>query len=115
MLAASGVEVDSGSALDVQDASIREGEQDAAAIRFNAAREGWGHQVQAVNYRNEASAARAAGRNALFGSIVGAGTSLLSAAGPNTWMKKVGTGKATGGKIPSWYDNKKLGYGGYAF
>lgn len=115
MLAASGVDVDSGSALDVQDASMREGEQDAAAIRFNAAREGWGHQVQAVNYRNEASAARAAGRNALFGSIVGAGTSLLSAAAPGAWMRKVGAGKTAGGKIPSWYDNKKLGHGGYAF
>ena len=99
-LAASGMDIDSGSALDVQDASMREGEQDAVAIRFNAAREGWGHQVQAANYRNEASAARAAGRNALFGSIVGAGTSLLSAAGPGTWTKNTTSGvKAVSGRV----------------
>lgn len=110
-LAASGVDVDSGSALDVQNASMREGEHDAAAIRFNAAREGWGYQVQAANYRNEAAAARAAGRNALFGSVVGAGTSLLSAAGPGAWMRKAGTAKVGG----NWYANKKPGYGGYAF
>lgn len=48
--------------------------------------------MQAANYRNEASAARAAGRNALFGSIVGAGTSLLSAAAPNAWTKNTTSG-----------------------
>ncbi len=78
MLAASGVVTDSGSALEVQDASMREGEYDAAVIRFNSARERWGHQVQAVQYRNEASAARAAGKNALFGSFISAGTGLMS-------------------------------------
>ena len=83
-LAASGVDVDTGSALEMQDASMREGEQDAAAIRFNAARESWGHKVNAVNYRNQASAARASGKNALMGSVIGAGTSLLSLAQPAT-------------------------------
>lgn len=110
LLAAGGVEVDSGSALDVQDASMREGEQDAAAIRFNAAREGWGHQVQAVNYRSEAAVARSAGRNALFGGILGAGTHLLSSVAPGAWMRKAGGVKPT-----SWYHNKQMGYGGYAF
>ena len=83
-LAASGVNVDSGSALAMQDASMSEGEQDAAAIRFNAAREAWGHNVDAVNYRNKASAARAKGRNVLTGSIIGAGSDLLSLAQPTT-------------------------------
>ena len=116
-LAASGMDIDSGSALDVQDASMPEGEQDAAAIRFNAAREGWGHQVQAANYRNEASAARSAGRNALFGSIVGAGTSLLSAAGPNTWTKNTTSGvkavsrsaKTVSGTVLPRYIGRKRG------
>ena len=117
MLAASGVDVDSGSALDVQDASMREGEQDAAAIRFNAAREGWGHQVQAANYRNEASAARAAGRNAPFGSVVGAGTSLLSAAGSGAWAKGSTSGvkaasrniKTVSGQVLPRYTGRKRG------
>ncbi len=83
-LAASGVNVDSGSALAMQDASASEGEQDAAAIRFNAAREAWGHNVQATNFRNQASAAKAKGRNALTGGLIKGGTSLLSLAQPTT-------------------------------
>ena len=91
--AASGIDADSGSLLDVRNASISEGERDAAAIRYNAARERWGYQMQAGNYRNEASAARAAGRNALFSSIIGAGTTLGTAAwdqwgGASPLMKK---------------------------
>ncbi|MBQ9526721.1 MAG: hypothetical protein IJR68_03845 [Fretibacterium sp.] len=78
--AASGIDADSGSLLDVRNASISEGERDAAAIRYNAARERWGYQVQAQNYRNKALQARAAGRNALFGSLIGAGTQLGTAA-----------------------------------
>ena len=82
--AASGIDADSGSMLDTRNADISETERDAAAIRYNAARERWGYQVQAQNYRNEASAARASGRNALFSSIIGAGTQLGTAAW-NQW------------------------------
>jgi hypothetical protein len=90
-LAASGVEIDSGSGLEIQEASAREGEQDAAVIRFNAEREAWGYGVQATNYRNAASAARAQGRNAMTAGIIGAGTSLLS----------VGQGGFLKGKTPT--------------
>jgi len=82
-LAASGVSVDSGSALDIQEAGIREGEQDASVIRINAAREAWGYQVQAVNHRNAASAARASGQNAMFSAGIGAATSLLGVTTPS--------------------------------
>ncbi len=47
--------------------------------------------MQAQNYRNEASAARAAGRNALFGSLIGAGTTLGTAA----WDQWGGTSPLT--------------------
>lgn len=82
MLAAAGIDTDTGSSADIRTSSLREGEEDAAAIRMNAARERWGYQVQATNYRNEASAARAQGRNALFGSILGAGGQMVSAFAP---------------------------------
>jgi hypothetical protein len=81
MLAASGVEVDTGSPLAIQDASRREADQDAAVIRFDAEREAWAHGVQATNYRNAASAARAEGRNAMTAGLIGAGTGLLSVGG----------------------------------
>jgi hypothetical protein len=88
-LAASGVEVDTGSPLELQEASLREGEQDAAVIRYNAERDAWGHQVQAVNHRNAAGAARASGRNAMTGAVIGAGTSLLTTGAP--YLKGKGT------------------------
>lgn len=71
-MTAAGIAADSGSALDIQTRSMTEGERDAAAIRFNAAREKWGYDAQGVNYRNQASASRSAGRNALLGSAIGA-------------------------------------------
>ena len=84
--AASGLEVDSGSMADIQDASMVEGEHDVSTNAMNHARESWGHNVQAVNYKNAASAARAAGKNAFMGGLLGAGGSLLSLATPAVSM-----------------------------
>lgn len=86
--AASGLNADAGSMADIQDASMREGEQDVSVLRMNAARESWGYQVQGTNYRNQASAARAAGKNAMLGGFFGAGASLLSLAAPTTSSSK---------------------------
>ncbi|GHV34457.1 hypothetical protein FACS1894187_05040 [Synergistales bacterium] len=118
-LAASGVDVDSGSAELLQDASRGEAEEDASVIRFNAQREAWGHQAQATDYRNQASAARAAGRNAMTGGVIGAGASLLSLAGDGGWFSKTKTTPKPA--VYSKYDtarNMKLKYkrtdaGGY--
>jgi hypothetical protein len=82
MAAASGIEVDTGSPLAIQEASRKEGDQDAAVIRYNAAREAWGYGVQATNYRNAAAAAGAEGKNAMTAGLIGAGTGLLSVAQP---------------------------------
>jgi len=92
-LAASGVVADSGSGLDIQEAGLREGEQDASVIRLNAAREAWGYNVQAVNHRNAAGAARASGRNAMLGAGIGAAASLLSVAKPH---------------VSSWFGSSQL-------
>lgn len=81
MAAAAGIDADSGSMEDIRNASMLEGERDVSTIRLNAAREAWGHNVDATNHRNRASAARASGRNALLGGFLGAGGSLLSMAG----------------------------------
>ena len=96
MAAASGVETDAGSPLALQEASRREGDQDAAVIRFNAEREAWGYGVQATNYRNAASAARAGGRNAMTAGIIGTGTSLLRPA--SGYM----AGKAAQASVSPW-------------
>ena len=78
--ASSGVDINSGSVRDARNASIAEGEHDAEAIRFNAARERWGYLAQASNMRNQAAYSRAAGKSAanniLFGNVVNWGLKL---------------------------------------
>ena len=84
--AASGVVTDSGSALDVRNASLLENERDVETNALNHAREAWGYGVQATNYRNQAEAESAAlkaqGRNAFLGGLFGGASSLLSLATP---------------------------------
>ena len=84
-LATQGIDINSGSALDAQQASITEGEHDAEVIRFNAARQRWGYINQAENLGAQASNTRAMGksaaRNALFG---GLGNAVLG--GIDTWQ-----------------------------
>jgi hypothetical protein len=130
-LAAAGVDVDSGSASDLQREARMEEEEDAAVIRFNAARENWAYNTQALDYRNQASAARAAGRNAMIAGVIEAGTGFLSTAIP---LRKgnAAAGTATLAARPenglselaflrrkqlaeSWGKTHKPGYGGYLF
>jgi hypothetical protein len=94
--AASNVDVNWGSPLDVQADAAFLGELDALQIRTNASREAWGHMVQAEDYRRrgeilrkEGANALAAGNQALIGSVIGAGTTLLTGAG-NLLMQKYG-------------------------
>jgi hypothetical protein len=113
LLAAGGVDIDSGSAAELQEASRMEGEEDAAVIRLNAQREKWGFDTQALNHRNAAAAARSAGRNAMTAGIVGGAASLLSAAGS---AGAFGGAKAGGAKIVPqttlWggYDSSELAF-----
>lgn len=78
--ASSGIDINSGSVLDARNASISEGEHDAEAIRFNAARERWGYLSQANNLNNQAAYSRAAGKyaanNILFGTVTNFGLKL---------------------------------------
>ena len=78
----SGIDINSGSVRDARNASVSEGEHDAEAIRFNAARERWGYQTQANNLNNQAAYARAAGRaasnNILFGTVTKWGLDLAN-------------------------------------
>lgn len=80
--AASGISLDSGSLTDVRLSSMDEAERDIAINEQNTQRERWGYQMEATNYRNAASAARASGKNAFTGGLIGAGTSLVSLATP---------------------------------
>ena len=110
--AASGIYVDSGSALDARNASLLEGERDVLTNALNHGREAWGFGVQATNYRNqakaEAAAAKAQGRSAFLGGLFGGASSLLSLAAPSFAGSKSITVGA--GQVNSPYQ----GFGGAA-
>jgi len=81
VLAASGVEVDDGSALDVIGDTAELGELDALTIKSNAEREAYDYKVAAMNQGAQAGINRVSGQNALTAGNYGATTSLLSGAG----------------------------------
>lgn len=97
--AGQGVDVNYGSAVDVQADTAFLGELDALTIRTNATREAWGYTVQAENFTRQGqidrkagvmqaaagSAASTAARWGAAGTIVGGTSSLL--------MQRYGMGK----------------------
>lgn len=87
-IAASGINVGYGSAVDVQADAAFLGELDALTIRNNAAREAWGYTVQATDLRKRAEITRkagayaeATGREQQKAARVGAATTLVAGAG----------------------------------
>lgn len=87
-MAANGIDLtDTGSANDVFTSTDYMADHDAATIQNNALRQAWGYNVQAENYRNDASAKRA-GASAISPNMAMA-TSLLTSAGSvaGSWDK----------------------------
>lgn len=91
-LAAQGIDLDTGSAGDVQAESNAIGAFDALTIQNNVRREAWGYDVQAADYRNKAALTRAGARNlagaqraGATGTLLGGAASLASQA--RTWRK----------------------------
>lgn len=75
--AASGVDVNSGSAVDVENSARTIGKLDALTIRSNAARAAYGYQVEETSDKNQAILDRYAGKNAVeAGKIAEVGTAL---------------------------------------
>lgn len=71
--AANGVDVNSGSAANLQDDAAALGELDALTIRNNAAREAWGYRTQSAQNVMAAQNARASARSAVTGTLLSAG------------------------------------------
>lgn len=78
--AASGINVNTGSAKMVQDSQHAADITTEGQIRANAARRAYGFQVQATNFDTEASMDRTAASNAKTAGTIGAVSSLLSGA-----------------------------------
>jgi len=76
----SGVELSSGSPLDVLGDTAQLGELDALTIRSNAEREAYGFRAQSQNLQAQSGLTQLAGRNSQQASYISAGSSLLSSA-----------------------------------
>lgn len=94
--AGSGIDVNSGSAVDIQAAQSQLGALDALTIRSNAARRAYGYRLDAQNLERGASDART-------GSLLRAGASLIGGASStfSTWKKWQDTGVGTDDGSPS--------------
>lgn len=114
--AASGIDVNTGSAPDVRASTAEIGELDALTIRSNAARQAYGYDVAAVNDVAQARLLSAESAQARRAGIFGAVGSLLggaSSAGSQyaQWQNVNPVGSGAGGTMPP------IGgaYGGTAF
>lgn len=79
-MAASGISLDSGTALDIFGDTAAFGELDALTIKSNATREAYGYQVQGMNFAAEGAMARVRGTNAQRASYIQAGSTMLGGA-----------------------------------
>jgi len=77
--AGQGVDINTGSAGEVQAESQTMGALDAITIKNNAWREAWGYRVQAENYRSDARFAKVAARNARRNTILTGGLQAINA------------------------------------
>ena len=77
--AAQGVDVNKGSAIDVQADTAYLGELDALTIKSNAAKEAWGYRVQGADYRARGKTAKREGEFGAFNTILGSAGSVLLA------------------------------------
>ena len=94
VLAASGVEIGDGSALDILGDTAALGELDALTIRSNAEREAYEQKVNASNLAANASMKRMGANNAIIAGKIGSMTSLLTGASSisSKWANYSGTG-----------------------
>lgn len=83
--AANGIDVNSGSAVDVRSSAAELGELDAINIRSNAARQAYGHQTQAAGDTGQSQLDRSESSNDAIGGDIRGGGTLLSGFG-NTYM-----------------------------
>ena len=99
VLAANGVDVNTGSALDIQTDTAALGELDALTIRSNAERDAVGYRNQGQNFGGEAALAAARASNATTSGYLGAAGSLLT---------------STGNVAQKWYNFRKNDVAGFS-
>ena len=81
--AAAGVDVNTGSAVDVRSSAASLGELNAITIRSNAAREAYGYQTQASNDKAQAAMDSSMAGKDLMAGVIGGATTFLGGTGAN--------------------------------
>jgi hypothetical protein len=100
--AGQGVDVNVGTAADVQTDIQVMGELDALTLRNNAAREAWGYKVEAYNYRAQGGLDRYTGNVGATSTILGGLSSMYGA-------RSFGGGSSGGMAAPVGYANMGVG------
>jgi hypothetical protein len=87
--AASGLDVNSGSNLEVQESQKLVNQMDAATIRSNAAKTAYDYSTQAASFRNQSKVAKVAGHNSMVSGMIGGLSSIIGTAGAvsDKWLK----------------------------
>ncbi len=103
--AASNIDVNQGSAVDVRSSAAATGELNALTTRANAEQQVYGYQTQQASYLGQESLAQMQASQASTAGIIGATTSLLSGASQagsqySQWLR-VGGGGSGGGLLSS--------------
>lgn len=105
--AASGIDIGSGSALDVKTSAAQLGELNAINIRSDAARQAYGFQTEQASDLAQASLDRAQGKNAENAGLIGGATSFLGGASEASLYGNVLSKNAlgsVGSKGAGWVD-----------
>ena len=78
---ASGVDISSGSPLEIQASTEYMAAQDKALVRYNAELKKWGFDVESANYKAQAQQYGNMGKSAIVGGLLGAGSTILNGSG----------------------------------
>lgn len=79
-MAANGIDIGFGSALDVVGDTAMYGEEDASSIAKNTVREARGFEIQAANFESDRRSAKKAASGALIGGAFNVGSTILGGA-----------------------------------
>ena len=114
-LAGAGLDVNTGTPLDLAVDTAFQSGRDIAMEGYNSQLEQWGFNQEAKTLRSNADASRTQGRNAMIGSVIGAAGSLLTNAGNVSarWSEMNYPMKSTlqGATIPRWMSNQRVARG----
>jgi len=110
-MAAQGIDISSGSALDIQVETAELGALDALTIRNNAFREAAGYRIEAAGYTGQAEFTRVAGESNARNTLISGGLSAINQ-GFQTYAAAGGSngGSNVQGTTPAGYKGSRISF-----